>query len=124
MAGGASEISSRYPLAGIKAATMAAQENFIQRAKDLLAADDRVLAAYLVGGFAIGKADPWSDVDLQVVVTDEAAEPLKTSWPALAARLAPLANVSPSSSRWAECASRLSGFISTSCSTPAPRSTP
>ncbi len=95
MAGGPSKISSRYPLGGVKAATMAAQGSFIERAKEVLAADDRVLAAYLVGGFAIGKADPWSDVDLQVVVTDEAAEALKTSWPERAERLAPLANVKP-----------------------------
>jgi Nucleotidyltransferase domain len=95
MAGAASEISSRYPLGGIKAATTVVQERFIQRAKEVLAADERVLAAYLVGGFAIGKADAWSDVDLQVVVTDEAGEGLKASWPELAARLAPLANVKP-----------------------------
>ena len=37
----------------------------------------------------------WSDVDLQVVVTDEASEGLKASWPELAGRLAPLANVKP-----------------------------
>jgi len=95
MAGGASEISSRYPLGGVRAPTMAAQESSIERAKEVLAADDRVLAAYLVGGFAIGKTDPWSDVDLQMVVTDEAAEALKTSWPELAEGLAPSASVKP-----------------------------
>jgi predicted nucleotidyltransferase len=94
MAGGTlDEIVSRYALSGVKAATTVAQEGFIQRAKEVLAADERVLAAYLVGGFAIGKADPWSDVDLQVIVADEAAEDLKTSWSELAGRLAPLANV-------------------------------
>jgi hypothetical protein len=95
MTGSVPEVSSRYPLVGIKTATMAAQQSFIQRAKEVLAIDDRVLAAYLVGGFAIGQADPWSDVDLQVVVTDEAAQALKTSWLELAARLAPLAHVKP-----------------------------
>jgi predicted nucleotidyltransferase len=57
------------------------------------------LAAYLVGGFAIGKADAWSDVDLQAVVSDEAAEDLKASWPELAGRLAALANVKPERGR-------------------------
>ena len=95
MAAAASPISSRYPLSGVKAATTVAQEAFIQHAKAVLAGDDRVLAAYLVGGFAIGMADAWSDVDLQVVVTDEAIEALKASWPELAGRLAPLANVKP-----------------------------
>ncbi len=74
---------------------MAAQEAFIERAKHLLAADGRVLAAYLVGGFASGKADAWSDVDLQVIVADEAAEEIKTSWRQVANQLAPLANVKP-----------------------------
>lgn len=95
MVGGASEISSRFSLDGVKAATTAAQEGFIQRAREVLAADERVLAAYLVGGFAIGKADAWSDVDLHVIVTDEATEDLKTSWPKFARRLASLANVKP-----------------------------
>ncbi len=95
MAREAVDISSRYSLKGIKAATTLAQEGFIQRAKEVLGADERVLAAYLVGGFAIGEADAWSDVDLQVIVTDEAAEDLKMSWPELAGRLAPLANVKP-----------------------------
>ncbi len=95
MAEAASEISSRYPLTGVKAASTLAQERFIQRAKEVLAADERVLAAYLVGGFAIGKADAWSDVDLQAIVSDEAAEDLKASWPELAGRLASLANIKP-----------------------------
>jgi predicted nucleotidyltransferase len=95
MAAGDSPISSRYPLSGVKAATTVAQEAFIQHAREVLAVDERVLAAYLVGGFATGTADAWSDVDLQVVVTDEAVEGLRTSWPELAGRLAPLANVKP-----------------------------
>jgi predicted nucleotidyltransferase len=89
------ETPSRYSLDGVKAATTAAHEAFIKRAKEVLAADERVLAAYLVGGFAIGHADAWSDVDLQVIVTDEAAEDIKASWPAVAERMAPLANVKP-----------------------------
>jgi predicted nucleotidyltransferase len=95
MAEAAFETSSRYPLGGVKTATMAAQEAFIKRAKEVLRADQRVLAAYLVGGFAIGKADAWSDVDLQVIVADEAAEDIKDSWPEIAERLAPLANLKP-----------------------------
>jgi predicted nucleotidyltransferase len=89
------ETSSRYGLGGVKAATIAPQEAFITRAREVLADDERVLAAYLVGGFAIGTADAWSDVDLQVIVTDQAADDIKSSWSELAGRLAPLANIKP-----------------------------
>jgi hypothetical protein len=56
-------VSSRYSLAGIRAATTAPQEDLIARAVEVLRGDDRVLAAWLVGSFATGEADPWSDID-------------------------------------------------------------
>jgi hypothetical protein len=88
-------MSSRYSLAGIRTANIETQLAFIDGAKEVLARDDRVLAAYLVGGFAIGIADAWSDVDLQVIVSDQAADDIKASWVDLAGQMAPLANVKP-----------------------------
>lgn len=38
-------------------------------------ADDRILAAFLGGSYAAGKADRYSDLDLYFIVTDEAYEP-------------------------------------------------
>ncbi len=54
--------SERYSLAGVRQATTAPHEAFIARAREVLAANDRVLAAYLVGGFAVGMGDAFSDV--------------------------------------------------------------
>src|SRR5438552_17946564 len=36
--------------------------------------DERVLAAFLVGSLAAGKADEWSDLDIYLITTDEAYE--------------------------------------------------
>ena len=88
-------IPSRYSLAGIRTASTETQLAFIDRAREVLAKDDRVLAAYLVGGFAIGMSDAWSDVDLHVIVSDQAADDINASWVDLAGRMAPLANVKP-----------------------------
>src|SRR4051794_488851 len=85
--------SKRYSLAGVRAATTRPQEEFIKRATEVLARDDRVLAAYLVGGFALGVADAWSDVDLQVVITDEAAEDVAASWRTIVDKIAPTVSV-------------------------------
>lgn len=38
--------AGRYPLPGVRAATTAPQERFIETAREVLEADDRVLAAY------------------------------------------------------------------------------
>lgn len=86
---------SRYPLTAVRQATTAPQEALIARATQVFSADHRVLAAYLVGGFALGDADAWSDVDLQCVIRDEDAAELKGSWPELAEAIAPTAHVQP-----------------------------
>ena len=39
-----------------------------------LRADQRVVAAWLLGSFGRGEADEWSDLDLQVAVSDEALD--------------------------------------------------
>ncbi len=84
---------TRYSLAGIREASTRRHHDLIERAVAVLSDDDRVLAAYLVGGFAVGIGDAFSDVDLQCVICDEAADDLQVSWPALAAKIAPLAHV-------------------------------
>ena len=96
-AGGGS--SSRYSLAGIEHATTAPHEAFIAKAREVLSEDERVLAAYLVGGFAVGMGDAFSDVDLHIVITDEAAYELAESWRYFVQHIAP--TVSAEAFRWA-----------------------
>ena len=52
-----------------------------------------MLAAYLVGGFAVGMGDAFSDVDLHIVVADEAADELAEAWPELIHRIAPTVSI-------------------------------
>ncbi len=87
--------SNRYSLAGVRAATTAPQEAFIAKAREVLEADGRVLAAYLVGGFAVGEGDAFSDVDLQVLVADDAAAELCGSWKELVHRITPTVQTQP-----------------------------
>ena len=87
--------SSRYSFAGVRAATTAPHEAFIAAARQVLAADDRVLAAYLVGGFAVGMGDAFSDVDLQVLVADDAAEDIAEHWKDLINRITPTVHLQP-----------------------------
>ena len=86
---------SSYSLAGVRAATDAPQRALIERATEVFAADDRVLAAWLVGGFAIGEADAGSDVDLQCSIRDDAVDDLETSWIEVAERIAPTVHTGP-----------------------------
>ncbi len=88
-------LSSRYALPGIRAATTRPQEDLLLRMVEALAADDRVLAGYLVGGFAVGQGDAFSDVDLQFVIADWAAGELAAAWTDLVATVAPPAHVEP-----------------------------
>jgi predicted nucleotidyltransferase len=45
-------------------------DNFVHRFLGACQADERILAACLIGSYASGKADPYSDIDLMVVTTD------------------------------------------------------
>jgi predicted nucleotidyltransferase len=47
------------------------QRAFVQRFVAACEKDERVVAAFLGGSFASGKADEWSDLDIYVVTTDE-----------------------------------------------------
>lgn len=86
---------SSYSLAGVRNATTAPQEELVLRAIEVLGADDRVLAGYLVGGFAVGQGDAFSDVDLQLIIDDAAADDLRESWTDLLDHMAPAAHVQP-----------------------------
>ena len=88
-------MAGRYPLPGVRAATTAPQERFIETAREVLEADDRVLAAYLVGGFAVDLGDAFSDVDLQVLVADAAADELAHSWTELIHRITSTVQIQP-----------------------------
>jgi hypothetical protein len=87
--------STRYTLAGARAATVAPQQAFIATARTVLEADDRIMAAYLVGGFAVGVGDAFSDVDLQVLVADEAAQEIADTWIDLIQRITPTVHMQP-----------------------------
>ena len=109
-------LSSRYSLAGIRQATTAPHEAFIAKAREVLSEDERVLAAYLVGGFAVGMGDAFSDVDLHVVITDEAADELAESWRDFVQHIAP--TVSAEAFGWANPARPRSQAIGGVCITP------
>ncbi|MDP6606852.1 MAG: nucleotidyltransferase domain-containing protein [Dehalococcoidia bacterium] len=49
----------------------ALQRRLVERATAVLAADDRVLAAWLEGSFARATEDAWSDIDLHIIVAEE-----------------------------------------------------
>jgi hypothetical protein len=87
--------AGHYSLAGVRRASTRPQEELIERATRVLSGDDRVLAGWLVGGFAVGQGDPFSDVDLQCCVRDEAVEDLRGSWTRLADEIAPTVQISP-----------------------------
>ncbi|WP_405063608.1 aminoglycoside 6-adenylyltransferase [Kribbella sp. NBC_01505] len=52
----------------------------IQRARELFPADDRVLACYLIGSYATGAEDRFSDLDLHLVVTDASIGWFEQHW--------------------------------------------
>src|SRR5688572_5199374 len=84
-----------YSLEGARSATTDPQEQVVLRVVEVLGRDDRVLAGYLVGGFAVGQGDAFSDVDLQFIVADEGVEELRDSWISLLEDIAPPAHVEP-----------------------------
>jgi hypothetical protein len=89
------DYESRFSLAGIRSASTKPQENLIKRAVEVAAADDRIVAAYLVGGFAVGMGDAWSDVDLQFVVRDDDVASVRATWVDTVNALAPTAYIQP-----------------------------
>ena len=64
-------------------------EPFLDRIVEILQADPRVLAAFLLGSHARGTADRHSDVDLWLVVEPGAKDAFVAGWPELSDRVAP-----------------------------------
>lgn len=87
--------TASYSLQGIREATTLPQEDLGRRVVEVLGEDDRILAGYLVGGFAVGQGDAFSDVDLQFIVAAHAADDIGVSWVQLLDRIAPPAHVQP-----------------------------
>jgi hypothetical protein len=87
--------SSKYSLSGVRVATTRPQEELVLRVLEVLAPDSRVLAGYLVGGFAVGYGDAFSDVDFQFLIDDAAVADISGSWLALLERIAPPVHVLP-----------------------------
>jgi hypothetical protein len=85
----AHEIISTYPLTGIRAATTAPQMALLEKAISVLRADDRVLAAWLVGSFATNGGDPFSDIDVHCCIEDARAEEIRMGWKELLHRITP-----------------------------------
>ena len=63
------------------------QQSVIDRAPAILAADERILAAWLVGSFATGRADAYSDIDLHCLITDDSAGWFRQHWAETAVEL-------------------------------------
>jgi hypothetical protein len=89
------DLVSKFSLAGVRRADTIPQQELVLRLVELLEPDRRFLAGYLVGSFAVGQADAFSDVDLQFVIADAALDDLTSSWTTLLGRVAPPVNVLP-----------------------------
>lgn len=87
--------SSKFSLDGVRSATTAPQEALVLRTIEVLQADDRILAGYLVGGFAVGQGDAFSDVDFQFIIDDDAVDDVSARWIEVLERIAPPAHVQP-----------------------------
>jgi predicted nucleotidyltransferase len=68
----------------------AAHEVLIREASKALEADPRIRACWLEGSFATGTADPWSDVDLHVAVTESGWDDIIAERFALIGRIRPV----------------------------------
>lgn len=64
-----------------------AQDAVIARIAEILAADERILAGWLVGSLGTGRADRHSDIDLHCLITDDSAPWFAENWPRTAADL-------------------------------------
>ncbi|MFI5691951.1 nucleotidyltransferase domain-containing protein [Kribbella sp. NPDC051586] len=56
------------------------QQAVIARAREVLPGNERVLGVYLIGSYATGAADRYSDVDVHLVVTDDSVEWFREHW--------------------------------------------
>ncbi len=72
------------------AGALATHHAIASRAREVLPADPRILAAWLEGSFAGGQPDRWSDVDLHVAVTDDDVAVVAADGESIVGRLAPV----------------------------------
>jgi predicted nucleotidyltransferase len=77
-------------VSGSSESTTETQENLIARAREVLEADERVIASWLEGSFARGSADAWSDVDMHVAMADDDADSFLAGRKELVQRIAPI----------------------------------
>jgi predicted nucleotidyltransferase len=70
--------------------TTEAQESLIVRAREVLEADERVIACWLEGSFARGNADEWSDVDMHILVADDDTAAFLTGRKEVVERISPV----------------------------------
>lgn len=62
--------------------------HLVERAMQVVANEERILAAWLVGSLATNNADASSDVDLHCLITDDSARWFRDNWPQLATQIA------------------------------------
>ena len=60
-----------------------------ERARTVLEPDPRVASVEVQGSVGAGTADEWSDLDLQIVATEEGFEDLVADWPRWLAEITP-----------------------------------
>ncbi len=84
-----------YSLAGIRAMTTEPQLALLDRVVEALRGEPRVAAAWLVGSFALGNADAFSDLDVHCLVADEDAESLSRDWLDLVRAVTPVVTMMP-----------------------------
>lgn len=82
-------------LAGVRAATTEPQRALLDRLVPVLEADPRIRAAWLVGSFALGTADAFSDLDVHCLVDDGDLPAVEREWVGLVERVTPLVMVTP-----------------------------
>jgi hypothetical protein len=71
----------------------AAQMALIDRAREVAERDPRVLAAWIGGSLASGNSDEWSDVDLHLLVSDDALAASANVWAEIIERIGPMVMV-------------------------------
>lgn len=87
---------TRHPLTGIREATTEPQERLLRRSEEVLRSDPRILAAWLAGSFASGRADAYSDIDVHCCVDDEELDGLRdVGWKEVLARITPTVMATP-----------------------------
>lgn len=81
------EQSDRTPADLMQSRGLEPQREAVERARRVVAADERIMAAWVVGSLATGEADAYSDVDLQCLIVDESADWYRQHWRELVTKI-------------------------------------